>query len=91
MIWIVTASVYAVMSAATFGAFAFDKARAQRGDRRVPERSLHTLEMLGGWPGALLAMRLVRHKNRKASYWLLTVVIVLIHIAAWAAAVWVRR
>jgi hypothetical protein len=35
---------------------------------RTPEKVLHASELLGGWPGALLAQQLFRHKTRKVSY-----------------------
>ena len=74
-------AILAVMGLATFVAFWLDKRRAVRGDRRIPERTLHALELLGGWAGAIVAMMLVRHKNRKASYWLVTAMIASAHVA----------
>lgn len=79
--WIVLG--YAVMSAVTFCAYALDKARARRGGWRIAEKTLHGLELLGGWPGALVAQRVVKHKRRKASYMLVFGLIVLAHAAAW--------
>ncbi|GAB3507073.1 DUF1294 domain-containing protein [Pseudoxanthomonas daejeonensis] len=52
----------------TWIAYALDKHAAQRGRRRTPEATLHLLELAGGWPGALLAQRALRHKTRKHSY-----------------------
>lgn len=46
----------------------WDKWRAKRGGRRVPETVLHTVELLGGWPGALIATQAFRHKTAKFSY-----------------------
>lgn len=74
---------YACASLLTLLAFASDKRRARRGARRVPEARLHLLEVLGGFPGALLAMGWVRHKRRKPSYWLVTLAIAAVHLAAW--------
>ncbi|MEK7466843.1 MAG: DUF1294 domain-containing protein [Planctomycetota bacterium] len=44
-----------------------DKRRAERGDWRVSEKTLVYLCTLGGLPGALLSMRMYRHKSRKWS------------------------
>lgn len=52
----------------TYLAYWVDKRAAVRGEWRIPERNLHTLEMLGGWSGALLAQKILRHKNKKKSY-----------------------
>lgn len=72
----------AVMSVVTFVVFAWDKRRAKKNRWRVSERTLHTLELLGGWPGAWLAMRWVRHKSQKKSYRAVFIVIVTLHLAA---------
>ena len=79
--WIVV-YLYAAMSAITFIAFGLDKLAAWRGKRRVPENTLHALSLLGGWPGALLAMPVFRHKRRKGSFVTIVVLIVLVHVAA---------
>jgi len=49
--------------------FAYDKNAAIRGRRRIPERTLHILELLGGVFANLLLMYTLHHKNRKFSYW----------------------
>ena len=83
MMWTVLA-VYAaalgVMSLVTLGAYAHDKRRARRGGWRVPERTLHTFELLGGWPGGLLARRCLRHKSVKRSFRLRSAAIVMLHV-----------
>lgn len=58
----------AVANLVTVACYYSDKAAARRGRSRIPESTLHALEFAGGWPGALLAQRLFRHKTTKASY-----------------------
>lgn len=72
---------YFLASLATFAAFALDKSRARRAESRIPERTLHLLEALGGWPGALAAMIFIRHKNRKPRFWIVTALIAAAHVA----------
>ena len=57
-----------VLSGASYWIYAVDKRRAQAGEWRVPESQLHLLELLGGWPGAFLAQRRLRHKCSKRSF-----------------------
>ncbi len=71
---------YAAASAITFGLYAYDKGQARTGGRRVPERTLHTLEALGGWPGALIGQHTLRHKTRKFKYQAVFWLIVVAHI-----------
>jgi uncharacterized membrane protein YsdA (DUF1294 family)/cold shock CspA family protein len=68
-----------VLAALTYGSYAMDKRRAQTQDWRLPETRLHLLELLGGWPGAFLAQRQLRHKCSKASYQFVFWLIVLLH------------
>ena len=60
--------VTCMVSLATFLVYGWDKRQAVRNAERVPEKTLHLLAVFGGWPGALLAQRIFRHKNRKASF-----------------------
>lgn len=53
-----------------------DKQRAKAGERRIPEADLLGLALVGGWPGALLARRLFRHKTGKEPFSTLLAVIV---------------
>lgn len=59
---------YAAISAITFLTYAIDKSAARRGAWRTPERTLHFLALAGGWPGALLAQQLLRHKTAKLPF-----------------------
>lgn len=65
------------ISLLTFAVYAFDKRRAVKEGERTPETLLHLLELLGGWPGAFLGQRLLRHKSAKITYQLVFWVIVL--------------
>jgi len=75
--------VYAVMSALVFALYWRDKHQAQRGRWRVPEATLHTIELFGGWPGAWVAQRALRHKTRKASYQVVFWMIGAVHAVGW--------
>ncbi|HYE61374.1 MAG TPA: DUF1294 domain-containing protein [Phycisphaerales bacterium] len=81
---ILTAGWYAIASLVTFAAFARDKRAAVAGRRRIPESSLHLAELLGGFPGAIAAMLIVTHKNRKLPFVLVTLLITASHLIAWA-------
>ena len=82
--WAMIAAVYGLASAVTFVAYGLDKARAKNGQRRIPEATLHTLELCCGWPGALLGMQVFRHKTAKTAFRLVTYTIAGLHVAAWA-------
>ena len=57
-----------VVSAVTAILYFWDKRAAIKGRRRIPEKTLLTCSLLGGWPGGLVAGQLLRHKTQKASY-----------------------
>ena len=59
---------YLLMSMITFIAYAIDKSAAQAGRWRTSEATLHLLGLIGGWPGALLAQQILRHKSKKTSF-----------------------
>ena len=52
----------------TFWAYGRDKKLAQRGEWRIPEAHLHTLELLGGTIGAIAGQKIFHHKYKKRSY-----------------------
>lgn len=60
-------TIYLIASALAFAAYGIDKA-AVGGVWRFPEAFLHLLGFVGGWPGALVAQRVFRHKSRKVSF-----------------------
>lgn len=75
--------IYVVMSLLTYALYADDKSRAKRKQWRIPEQTLHLFELAGGWMGGFLAQRILRHKNRKATYQFGFWAIVTIHYIAW--------
>lgn len=59
---------FLVASFIAFGAYAIDKSAARNGRRRISERTLHLLSLVGGWPGALIAQQAFRHKTQKVTF-----------------------
>jgi len=76
---------YAItISLLTYAVYGADKDSAQekQPDWRAPEKLLHALEFAGGWPGAFLAQRSLRHKCSKVQYQIAYWLIVLLHVCA---------
>ena len=74
--------LYFVASTVAFVAYALDKSAAKNDRRRTQERTLHIFALVGGWPGALAAQRLFRHKSRKQSFQILFWVTVALNCGA---------
>ncbi|MSU57528.1 MAG: DUF1294 domain-containing protein [Pedosphaera sp.] len=66
-----------MMNLFAYKAYAVDKRRAREKEWRLSETKLHLLALLGGWPGAFLAQRRLRHKCSKPKFqiwfWLIVV------------------
>lgn len=77
------ALAYGLASLVCAGLYWHDKRQAQAQGQRIPEKLLHLVELLGGWPGALVAQQLCRHKTRKLSYQVVFWLIVLVHQVVW--------
>lgn len=60
--------LYIAMSIAAFIAYAIDKSAAQNKRWRTKESTLHALGLAGGWPGALFAQKIFRHKYKKQAF-----------------------
>lgn len=79
---------YLGLSLVAFFTYAFDKSAAVSGRWRTVEQTLHLLSLAGGWPGALVAQQLLRHKTNKQSFvhafWL-TVLVNIGVFVAWHA------
>lgn len=84
---ILVAAGYFGLSAVSYLMYRADKSAAQASRRRTPETSLHLADLLGGWPGALVAQQQLRHKTVKQPFQTLfwgTVILNLI-AAGWLA------
>ena len=83
-------SVMAIASVLAFGLYALDKRAAIRNERRVPEKTLHMVSLLGGWPGAWLGQRVFRHKTSKPAFLWVFGLTVALNVAASTAVVWLN-
>lgn len=81
--WIWPIVLYVVASFTSFIQYWLDKEKAQSDSRRIAELDLHSVELLGGWPGAFIAQKAFRHKTRKESYQSTYWLIVFLHLAFW--------
>jgi uncharacterized membrane protein YsdA (DUF1294 family) len=61
-------ALYLGASIAAIVAYARDKAAAREDRWRTPESTLHLIGLVGGWPGALFAQRVLRHKSSKTEF-----------------------
>ena len=81
-LWI--AATYFAVSLVSIPVYAWDKYKARRTGQRISEKTLHLFELAGGWPGALLAQQIFRHKTKKISHQRFFWLIVALHLVAWA-------
>jgi uncharacterized membrane protein YsdA (DUF1294 family) len=79
---------YFVMSSVCFLLYAKDKQAAINQQRRVSEQTLWTLGLLCGWPGALIAQKLLRHKTAKPSFLIVFWLTVFLNIGALLSFFW---
>lgn len=77
---------YGLASFLCYGLYAFDKAAARAGRRRVPESLLLGAGLVGGWPGALVAQHRLRHKTAKPSFRRAFAVTVVVNVAGFVLA-----
>ena len=70
----------------TFALYGIDKSRAKRRRRRIPEKTLLLLPLLGGSLGGLLGMYAFHHKTK---HWYFRVGLPLMLLAQAALLVWI--
>src|SRR5690606_551534 len=59
---------YGAMSIVAILLYGMDKSAAVNNRWRTQESTLHLVGLLGGWPGALFAQDIFRHKSKKAEF-----------------------
>jgi Predicted membrane protein len=79
---------YVLLSYLSYMMYSLDKAAAKKEMQRTPESTLHSVDLLGGWPGALIAQQQFRHKTVKTSFQSVFWVTVLVNVAV---VVWLVR
>jgi uncharacterized membrane protein YsdA (DUF1294 family) len=52
----------------TFFMYGIDKRRAKKGEWRISEAQIHSMELLGGTIGAYIGQRFFHHKSKKKSF-----------------------
>ena len=77
-------AAYGLLSGIAFVMYGADKSAAEQGRWRTSESTLHTIALVGGWPGALVARRVFRHKTTKQPFRAIFWVTVLANCAALA-------
>ncbi|ABA74344.1 MULTISPECIES: DUF1294 domain-containing protein [Pseudomonas] len=80
---LVPLTAYGLVSVLAFFLYWADKRKARADAWRTPENILHAVELAGGWPGALIAQQVFRHKTRKVSFQVLFWMIVALHQVFW--------
>lgn len=74
--------LYLGVSLATFLVYWMDKSAARSDHSRTPENTLHVLALLGGWPGAMIAQQILRHKSAKQEFRVVFWLTVIVNCAA---------
>ena len=65
MVYILALAALNLLSLVVFG---WDKLCATQERRRIPEKALLQLALLGGWPALKLGQKLFHHKTRKQPF-----------------------
>jgi len=75
---------YIALSIITFIFYAVDKSAARKNAQRISERTLHLASLLGGWPGAIIAQKTLRHKTKKQPFRMIFWLTVILNISFFA-------
>ncbi|MGC3992621.1 MAG: cold shock and DUF1294 domain-containing protein [Propionicimonas sp.] len=80
---VVAVVVSVILSLGAFALYRADKLAALQGTWRTAESTLQFVALLGGWPGALIAQRVYRHKTRKQPFQTVFWICVVANCAVW--------
>jgi len=81
MIYVIAAGAVILMNIVTFALYALDKSRAKNNKWRISEATLIACAFLMGGFGAMIGMRLLRHKTQHTKFNLLVPIAVILNIA----------
>jgi uncharacterized membrane protein YsdA (DUF1294 family) len=73
-------ALFTAWNALVFAIFFVDKRAARHGHWRVSEKTLLTLALVAGSPGAVMAQQLLRHKTRKEPFRSILAAIAVMHL-----------
>lgn len=76
---------YVITSLTCWLFYANDKAAAEDGKWRTSEGTLLMLGLIGGWPGAIVAQQMLRHKTSKVTFRVAFWATVVLNVAAFIA------
>ena len=80
--------VLLVWNLVAFILYGMDKAKAKRGSRRIPEKTLLWCAFLLGSLGGMAGMLVFRHKTRHTKFSILLPLSLMLTIAAVGAVIW---
>lgn len=72
-------ALFLALNLFVFSIYLLDKQAARHGRRRISERTLLTLALIGGSLGAVTAQQLLRHKTRKEPFRSILAGILILH------------
>ena len=73
---------FILINIGTFHLYRDDKRRAKKGKWRISENKLLLVTMIGGSIGALVAMKVFRHKTQHWKFKILVPVFLILHMVA---------
>ena len=71
-----------------FAFYGIDKRKAIKGNRRIPEKTLILLVVIGGAFGGFLGMKLFHHKTQKKKFYITVPIFVVLYLAVMILCVW---